>query len=100
MAMMVASDPLVLVATNLSMAIPSAPGYVGVFHGAFVATLALFGVQEGPAVAAAIVGHALLVGFFIIGGACYLIRGRAARAGGRRLGTLVARARSAPPRTG
>ena len=34
---------LVLVATNLSMAIPSAPGYVGVFHGVFVATLAVFG---------------------------------------------------------
>src|SRR5262249_6132252 len=37
---------LVLVATNLSMAIPSAPGYVGVFHGVFVATLALFAVHE------------------------------------------------------
>jgi len=35
------------------MAVPSAPGYVGVFHGVFVATLALFGVREELATAAA-----------------------------------------------
>lgn len=86
---------LVLVATNLSMAIPSAPGYVGVFHGVFVATLALFGVREEPATAAAVVEHALVFGVFIVGGAIYLLRGEAMRASGRRLGELVTRARAA-----
>ena len=85
---------LVLVATNLSMAIPSAPGYVGVFHGVFVATMALFGVNEHTATAAAVVEHALVFGTFIVGGAYFLVRGEAGRTGGRRLGALVARARS------
>lgn len=88
---------LVLVATNLSMAIPSAPGYVGVFHGVFVATLALFGVQEERATAAAVVEHALVFGMFIIGGAYFLLRGEAVKTGGRRLGDLVARARTTAP---
>jgi uncharacterized protein (TIRG00374 family) len=86
---------LVLVATNLSMAIPSAPGYVGVFHGVFVATLALFNVREDTATAAAVVEHVLVFGLFIVGGAYYLLRGEAARGGGRRLGELVTRAQSA-----
>lgn len=85
---------LVLVATNLSMAIPSAPGYVGVFHGVFVATMALFGVREDTATAAAVVEHALVFGTFIVGGAYFLMRGEAGRTGGRRLGELVSRARS------
>jgi uncharacterized protein (TIRG00374 family) len=85
---------LVLVATNLSMAIPSAPGYVGVFHGVFVATLALFGVREDQATAAAVVEHAVVFGVFIVGGAYYLLRGEAVRTSGRRLGELVSRAKS------
>ena len=95
---------LVLVATNLSMAIPSAPGYVGVFHGVFVATLALFTIQglapdarDDLATAAAVVEHAVVFGIFIIGGAYYLLRGEAGRTSGRRLGDLVSRARSAAP---
>lgn len=95
---------LVLVATNLSMAIPSAPGYVGVFHGVFVATLALFTIQglsmgerDQLATAAAVVEHAVVFGIFIIGGACYLLFGEAGRTSGRRLGDLVSRARSAAP---
>jgi uncharacterized membrane protein YbhN (UPF0104 family) len=85
---------LVMVATNLSMAIPSAPGYVGVFHGVFVATLALFAVREDQATAAAVVEHAAVFGVFIIGGTYYLLRGEAVRASGRRLGELVSRAKS------
>ena len=95
---------LVLVATNLSMAIPSAPGYVGVFHGVFVATLALFTIQgltaaerDQLATAAAVVEHAVVFGIFIIGGAYYLLLGEAGRTSGRRLGDLVSRARSAAP---
>ena len=85
---------LVLVATNLSMAIPSAPGYVGVFHGVFVATLALFNVDENTATAAAVVEHALVFGLFIVGGAYFLLCGDAVRTSGRRLTELVSRARS------
>lgn len=85
---------LVLVATNLSMAIPSAPGYVGVFHGVFVATLALFGVREDVATAAAVVNHAVVFGLFIVGGAYFLLRGDAVKTGGRRLSELVSRAKS------
>jgi uncharacterized membrane protein YbhN (UPF0104 family) len=84
----------VLVATNLSMAIPSAPGYVGVFHGVFVATLALFGVREDVATAAAVVNHAVVFGLFIVGGAYFLLRGDAVKTGGRRLSELVSRAKS------
>jgi uncharacterized protein (TIRG00374 family) len=85
---------LVLVATNLSMAIPSAPGYVGVFHGVFVATLAMFAVREDQATAAAVVEHAVVFGVFIVGGTYFLLRGEAVRTSGRRLGELVSRAKS------
>ena len=85
---------LVLVATNLSMAIPSAPGYVGVFHGVFVATMALFNVREDRATAAAVVEHALVFGLFIVVGAYFMARGEAVRASGRRLGDLVSRAKA------
>lgn len=85
---------LVLVATNLSMAIPSAPGYVGVFHGVFVATLALFGVREDRATAAAVVEHALVFGLFILGGAYFMARGEAVKTSGRRLTDLVSRAKA------
>jgi uncharacterized membrane protein YbhN (UPF0104 family) len=84
---------LVMVATNLSMAIPSAPGYVGVFHGVFVATLTLFAVREDLAAAAAIVAHASVFGVFVIGGTYYLWRGEAVQASGRHLRALVTRAR-------
>ncbi|MDP8921788.1 MAG: flippase-like domain-containing protein [Chloroflexota bacterium] len=84
----------VLVATNLSMAVPSAPGYVGVFHGVVVASLAVFGVDENQAAAAGIVLHAAIFGAFVVGGAYFLLRGDASAFGGRRLVDLVARARS------
>lgn len=96
---------LVLVATNLSMAIPSAPGYVGVFHGVFVATLALFRVPQEPATAAAVVEHVLVFGLFIVGGAYYLLRGDLMRRGGGDEGRggglfrLVTRAQSAAHET-
>ena len=84
----------VMVATNLSMAVPSAPGYVGVFHGAVVASLAVFGVDENQAAASGIVMHAAIFGAFVVGGAYYLLRGDASAFGGTRLGDLVARARA------
>ena len=86
---------LVLVATNLSMAIPSAPGYVGVFHGVFVATLALFGVRRAtrrrpPPWSSTPWCSACSSS----AGAYFLVRGEAGRTSGRRLGDLVSRARS------
>lgn len=88
---------LLLVVMNLSMAIPSAPGYLGVFHGVFVATLVIFHIREEQAVAAAVLAHGLVFGFFILGGVYYLLRGQAMRASGRQFSDLLAGARSAAP---
>ena len=85
----------VLVVTNLGMAVPSAPGYVGVFHSAVVVSLAPYGIEASQALAAAIVMHAAIFGSFSVGGLYYLARGTAG--GGSRSGLLdlLTRARSA-----
>jgi uncharacterized protein (TIRG00374 family) len=44
---------------NLGMAVPSSPGYVGVFDYLMVLTLGLYGVAHEPAVAAALAYHAI-----------------------------------------
>jgi hypothetical protein len=51
---------VVLIASQLGSAVPSAPASIGVFHGIVVATLALFGVQTATGVAVAVVLHALM----------------------------------------
>jgi uncharacterized protein (TIRG00374 family) len=88
---------LVLVVTNLGMAVPSAPGYVGVYHSAVVLALAAFDVEPGPSLAAALILHAAGFGTFIVGGSYYLLR---PRGDGPRLGLggLLARARATPDR--
>ncbi|MCH8288129.1 MAG: flippase-like domain-containing protein [Candidatus Marinimicrobia bacterium] len=50
---------VVLVFITFAVAIPSAPGYVGTFHGLVVASMALFGLTGGPARAFAVVLHAV-----------------------------------------
>ena len=45
--------------TTFSMAVPAAPGYVGTYHGAAIAALLLFAVQEDTARAFAVVMHLL-----------------------------------------
>lgn len=50
------------VATNLGTALPSAPASIGVFHGVGVIALAAFHIDKEPALAAAIVTHALMTG--------------------------------------
>ncbi len=85
----------VLTVTNLGMAVPSAPGYVGVFHSAVVVSLAPFAVDASQALAAAIVIHAAVFGTFIVGGLYFLIRGQLGQLGEAGLGGLVARAQSA-----
>ena len=84
----------VLVVTNLGMAIPSAPGYVGVFHSAVVVSLAPYGVDAGQALAAAIVLHAAIFGSFIGGGLYFLVRGQSTDGSRSGLADLLARART------
>lgn len=61
---------VVLVFITFAVAIPSAPGYVGTFHGLVVASMALFGLAGDSARAFAVVLHAInyvpvtLVGLF------------------------------------
>jgi glycosyltransferase 2 family protein len=85
----------VLVVTNLGMAVPSAPGYVGVFHSAVLVALEPFGVDASRALAAAIVLHATIFGAIILGGVYYLAAARRKAPADGGIGGLVARARSA-----
>lgn len=66
---------LILVTTNLGMTIPSAPGYVGVYHAIAVATLTIFGIEESEALSFAVTLHALAFGSFTIAGAILLLVG-------------------------
>lgn len=64
---------LTLVVTNLGMALPSAPGYIGMHH--YLSTLALsaFAVPLDVALAYAIVVHALIFGSFALAGSLTLL---------------------------
>jgi glycosyltransferase 2 family protein len=66
---------LTLVVTNIGMAVPSAPGYVGVFHGLVVLSLQPFGVDPSHALGAALILHAIVFGTFVVGGLWFLLRG-------------------------
>jgi uncharacterized protein (TIRG00374 family) len=66
---------LTLVVTNIGMAVPSAPGYAGVFEGLVVLSLLPYGVDETQALAAALILHATIFGNFILGGLWFLWRG-------------------------
>ena len=68
---------LLLVTTNLGMTVPSAPGYVGVYHYIAVLTLRLFGVDDAVALSVAIALHALGFGTFTLAGAALLVFGLA-----------------------
>jgi uncharacterized protein (TIRG00374 family) len=64
-----------LVVSNIGMAVPSAPGYVGVFHFLLGEALQPYGIDANHALAAAIVMHPIVFGNFVIGGIWYLWRG-------------------------
>jgi uncharacterized protein (TIRG00374 family) len=85
---------LLLVTTNLGMTVPSAPGYIGVYHAIAVLTLGLFGVDPAPALSVAIVLHALGFGTFTLFGAVVfvtgLLRGRYSLGGLFRFGAAPA----------
>lgn len=53
---------LILVITNLGMAVPSAPGYVGVYHYLVALCLSAYGIDAERSTAAALVLHLLLFG--------------------------------------
>jgi uncharacterized protein (TIRG00374 family) len=61
-----------LCVTLLGVAVPSAPGYVGVFEASAVAALAVFGVGSGSALAFAVILHALHFGVTTLLGALAL----------------------------
>jgi uncharacterized protein (TIRG00374 family) len=58
----------------MGVALPSSPGYVGVFEAAYVGALAAFGVPYEDALAFALVDHVLYIGVTGIFGAYALIR--------------------------
>jgi uncharacterized membrane protein YbhN (UPF0104 family) len=68
---------LLIVTTNLGMTVPSAPGYVGVYHYIAVLTLGLFSVDAAHALGAAVMLHALGFGLFTLAGAALLLLGLA-----------------------
>ena len=64
----------VLVFVGLGVAIPSAPGYVGVFHAAAVLAVGLFGVTQSAAVGYALVFHASQIVPVTLVGWLFLLR--------------------------
>lgn len=59
---------------NLGMAVPSTPGYIGVYDFLFVWMLKLYGVARAPALAAALGMHAIAFIPFAVVGIVYLAR--------------------------
>jgi len=70
----VAAGALVTAVLNLGMAVPSSPGYVGVFEYLFVITVGLYGVARTPALAAALTLHVIAFGPATIVGLIYIAR--------------------------
>jgi uncharacterized protein (TIRG00374 family) len=58
----------VLVLTSTGQAVPSSPGYVGVYHAAAVLALTAFGVDAATAVGIALITHAFSYGSLVVVG--------------------------------
>jgi glycosyltransferase 2 family protein len=56
------------VVTSAGQAVPSSPGYVGVFHGAAVLALTTFGVDPASALGSAVLIHAFSYGALVVAG--------------------------------
>lgn len=65
---------LLVAVLNLGMTVPSSPGYVGVFDYLMVLVLGLYGVAHTPALAAALIFHAIAFGPVTIIGLIYIAR--------------------------
>ncbi|MGH3023489.1 MAG: lysylphosphatidylglycerol synthase transmembrane domain-containing protein [Gaiellaceae bacterium] len=63
-----AAGLLVVIATGLSMILPSAPAAVGVFEAAVVVALSAYGISQSEALSYALVVHALNVLPFVVAG--------------------------------
>jgi glycosyltransferase 2 family protein len=59
---------------NLGMAVPSSPGYVGVYEYLMVLTLSLYGIHHAPALAAALAFHAIAFVPVTLIGLVYIVR--------------------------
>jgi uncharacterized membrane protein YbhN (UPF0104 family) len=72
---------LIAAATNLATAIPSAPGYVGTFEFAVVATAGAIGLPAAPALAMAVLVHVAILLTTSVGGlgAMYVVTHRTRR---------------------
>lgn len=70
-----AAGALLTAVLNLGMAVPSSPGYVGVFEYLFVITVGLYGVARTPALAAALSLHVIAFGPVTVVGLIYIARG-------------------------
>ena len=69
-----AAAAFVQVVVALGAAVPSSPGYVGVYHAGVILALAAFGVPQAEALAFALVSHAVNFGTLLIIGAIFLWR--------------------------
>lgn len=65
---------ILLVFTTLSLSVPAAPGYVGTYHGAVLAALMIFNIDNDAAKAFAIVMHLMNYLIYTPMGAWYLMK--------------------------
>lgn len=65
---------MLMIFTTFSMSVPAAPGYVGTYHYAVIAALALFGIDDDSARALAVVLHLMNYVIYTPIGAWYLIK--------------------------
>ncbi len=65
---------ILLIFTTFSLALPAAPGYVGTYHGAVLAALMLFNIDDNSARAFAIVLHLMNYLIYTPSGAWYLMK--------------------------
>ncbi len=77
-----------LLVSSLGMVVPSTPGYIGVFHGLVVLTLAPFGVPTTTAMSLALVWHA--VNYIVLSGSGLIMLAKH----GTSLGQVVAKWRA------
>jgi uncharacterized protein (TIRG00374 family) len=70
----VAGAALLTAVLNLGMAVPSSPGYVGVYEYLMVLTLGLYQIARAPALAAALILHLIAFGVVTVVGLVYILR--------------------------
>jgi uncharacterized membrane protein YbhN (UPF0104 family) len=84
----------VTVVISTVQAVPSSPGYVGVYHAAVVGAMAAFGVDPATALGAAVITHAFTYGTLVAIGVIALF------AGGYGAGDLIRTSSASPPGLG